>query len=383
MKVATYATESETRGLFDVTVQEFQVFNPGYNELAVPSTTLSIFQVEETPCVIDILLLVSSRDMLRSMRSWTVVESSVEGCISLVDPLPLRPAVPLGDPKCPALCLLDALEATYVATDSKVVHTLDGSNFFDNRHPIKNKFYFQCVLAQSDLFAAGCERFSSQMPQAFYKLLLKDPSKARPGLKAKEYQAMLDEGASDAPILVNLNQVVTYPQASLPSADDDSDVAGDAPLVRAKAVPKAVPKAKMLALADESDNSDVEVESAGAPEIQAAPEVAEDVDIAGDAPANAREFPEFILGQPVRVDTHYAPDGLTVRGRGLWVACNNPGHIKCSRYRSAALDVNVFGPRAAEFYLEAWLSKSHEDRDTHKRFRPTRSQVREVAEAHA
>ena len=379
MKVTTYATELETRGLFDVTVQEFQVLSPGYNELAVPSTTLNIFQVEETPCVIDILCLVPSRDILKSMCSWTVVESSVEGCTSLVDPLRVRPVVALGDPKCPALCLLDALEVTYVATGSKVVHTLGGSNFFDNRNPIKNKFYFQCVLAQSDLFAAGCERFSSQMPQAFYKLLLKDPSKARPGLKAKEYQAMLDEGASVAPVLVNLNQVVAYPQA----LDDDSDIAGDAPLVRAKAVPKAVPKAKMLALADECDNSDVENESEGAPEIQAAPEVAEDGDIAGDAPANAREFPEFILGQCVRVDTHYFADGITVRGRGIWVACNNPGHVKCSRYRSAALDVAVFGPRAAEFYLEAWLRKSHEDRETHRRFRPNRSQVREVAEAHA
>ena len=104
---------------------------------------------------------------------------------------------------------------------------------------------------------------------------------------------MLDEGASDAPILVNLNQVVAYPQASLPSADDDSDVAGDAPLVRAKAVPKAVPKAKMLALADESDNSDVAGDIAGAPEIQAALEVAENENIAGDVP---RDFPEFILG---------------------------------------------------------------------------------------
>ena len=65
------------------------------------------------------------------------------------------------------------------------------------------------MIAQSDLFAAGRERFSSQMQQVFYKLLLKDPSKARPGLKAIEYQATLDEGAGDAPVkilvLVNLN----------------------------------------------------------------------------------------------------------------------------------------------------------------------------------
>ena len=77
MKVTFYATELETRDLFDVTVQEFQVLNPGYNELAMPSTTLDIFQVEETPCVIDVLRLVSSRDMLKSMCSWIAVESSV------------------------------------------------------------------------------------------------------------------------------------------------------------------------------------------------------------------------------------------------------------------------------------------------------------------
>ena len=65
------------------------------------------------------------------------------------------------------------------------------------------------------------------------------------------------------------------------------------------------------------------------------------------------------------------------------LSCNNPGHVKCSRYRSLALDVGVFGPRAAEFYLEAWLRESHEDRDVHRRFRPTRAHVREVADAHA
>ena len=102
MKVATYATDLETRGLFDVTVQEFQILNPGHNELAMPSTTLDIFQVEETPSKIDIVKLVCSRDMLKSMCSWTVAESSIEGCTSLVDPLRLQPRVPLGDPKCPA-----------------------------------------------------------------------------------------------------------------------------------------------------------------------------------------------------------------------------------------------------------------------------------------
>lgn len=381
MKVATYATDLETRGLFDVTVQEFQILNPGHNELAMPSTTLDIFQVEETPSKIDIVKLVCSRDMLKSMCSWTVAESSIEGCTSLVDPLRLQPRVPLGDPKCPALCLLDALAPTYVATSSKVVHTLGGSNFFDDRDPIKNKFYFQCVLAQSDLFAAGCERFSSRMPQAFYKLLLKHPSKARPGLKAKDYQAMLEQGDSVAPVYVNLNKVAAYPQAALPALDDDSDVAGDAPVVRAKAVPKAVPAARLLALADESDadKSDSDI----APEIQADIAVAEDVDIAGDAPANAQEYPDFILGQLVRLDTHYFADGVTVRGRGILVECNNPGHVKCKRYRSLALDVGVFGPRAAEFYLEAWLRESHEDRDVHRLFRPTRAHVREVADAHA
>ena len=151
MKVTTYATELETRGLFDVTVQEFQVLSPGYNELAVPSTTLSIFQIEETPCVIDILCLVPSRDILKSMCSWTVVESSVEGCTSLVDPMRVRPVVALGDPKCPALCLLDALEVTYVATGSKVVHTLGGSIFFDNRNPIKNTTSLQLCCISGNL----------------------------------------------------------------------------------------------------------------------------------------------------------------------------------------------------------------------------------------
>lgn len=81
----------------------------------------------------------------------------------------------------------------YSEESKKLLHSQNGSKVFDARHPIKNKYYFQCVLAQTELFSSGAAAFSSGLPQSFYKLLLKNPRKAKAGLKASEYKTLLDQ----------------------------------------------------------------------------------------------------------------------------------------------------------------------------------------------
>jgi hypothetical protein len=77
--------------------------------------------------------------------------------------------------------------------------------------------------------------------------------------------------------------------------------------------------------------------------------------------------PEFILGVKASVEQH------TSRDRGLRVTC--PCHSNCKAFRSLRQDIDVFGLRAAEFFLETWLS--HADMgDAHNGFRPTRRDIR-------
>ena len=79
----------------------------------------------------------------------------------------------------------------FVAVRKKVTHT-SLTREFDSRVPVKNKFYLQCVLFASELFAAGAANFPSQRPQVFYKLLLRSPSKVRPNMRTDDIKRILD-----------------------------------------------------------------------------------------------------------------------------------------------------------------------------------------------
>ena len=57
-------------------------------------------------------------------------------------------------------------------------------------------------------------------------------------------------------------------------------------------------------------------------------------------------------------------------------------HDNCRTSRSLALDVAVHGPRAAEFFLGAWLRRAPDmPRDKHFGYRPLRAEVRAYAES--
>ena len=99
--------------------------------------------------------------------------------------------------------------------------------------------------------------------------------------------------------------------------------------------------------------------------------------IAGDAvgPVEAGDaavghIPHEIEGMPVRVVAGRHHGGYNYHDR-ISVRCRNPAHANCSRSRSTALQIGTYGPRAAEFYLEAWLLSSDtvsaEQRKSHPR----------------
>lgn len=77
--------------------------------------------------------------------------------------------------------------------------------------------------------------------------------------------------------------------------------------------------------------------------------------------------PFSILGVRVSVEQH------TARDRGLRITC--PYHDNCKSFRSLRQDVDVFGPRSAEFFLCTWLSRADMG-DQHSGFRPSRRDIR-------
>jgi len=349
-KVSTFATELETHGKFDVSVQEYQRWRPGFDEVANPPTELEIFQVEECPSTMDLLKLVNSQSILRATYSWTRVGSDVDGCICLRDGVPISAGCSLGDPKCPAICLISALAGKgFIGQATRIVHTPDIMLCFDNRDPIKNKFYLQCVVAQEDLFARGCESFPSQLTQPFYQYLLKHPSLAKPGLTAKSYKEKLNQDLGLPPVIAALLADVEHPSAPLLVPEEDPDIAGDVPVVAEQGHDIAEQGLETPQPESPSSHTDASDTPGGDDDIAGDIQGGDD-DIAGDEDAAVPEHPEFILGQRVVLEVHKRADG-TIRGKGIRIKCNNEEHgPDCALYRSLLLDVGTFGPRAAEFF---------------------------------
>ena len=60
----------------------------------------------------------------------------------------------------------------------------------------------------------------------------------------------------------------------------------------------------------------------------------------------------------------------------LKVVCNNPLHNNCRKSRSSALQVSVFGPKAALHFLGTWPSLSDMPDAEHRGCAPTVAQIR-------
>ncbi len=223
---------------------------------------------------------------------------------------------------------------------------------------MRKRSYLQCVLALPDLLRAGVESFSSCHTSAYYSLLLGTHKLPLPGLAAKAYKRDLAKSQGDVLSCRLLDRMVPAPAAREPAAvveAIDDEIAGD------------------------EEGPPPALEPARVPERVAVVEVV-GADVAGDCVGEAVakalvEVPRDIMGQAVRRVRGRDSGGWSYRDR-IAISCRNPAHTSCSKSRSLALDLDVFGPTAAVIFLSTWLSLSDTDERIHKKMVPTRAEMR-------
>ena len=92
----------------------------------------------------------------------------------------------------PVLALLDRLRDDGWRSRALCTrHEPCGPLEFDGRKPLSSRAYFQCLLARAEIFREGGLPFPSGLSQAFYKLLLAAPEKARVELTAAQCAELL------------------------------------------------------------------------------------------------------------------------------------------------------------------------------------------------
>ena len=97
------------------------------------------------------------------------------------------------------------------------------------------------------------------------------------------------------------------------------------------------------------------------------------VPVGDGLPAGLEAISYFIEGQKVTRETHILPSG--VEAVGVRVHCCNINHGKCRLFRSIRLGTDRYGPRAAQYYLGAWLRIAFESGDKAGHRKPTSAEV--------
>ena len=151
-----------------------------------------------------------------------------------------KPMIPLTDPSCPTLTLMDALETKYrmVPVQRTVVHVPDGALEYDAREATRMHSYYVVCLNLPKYLPLAANVIPSQEPANFYKLLLRG-CKAKAGEPSTEYAKLLnvDRKKHRRP-----TQPIAGPEPPAPIADGDS---GDEVLAPAPpGLPKPEPKPK-------------------------------------------------------------------------------------------------------------------------------------------
>ena len=129
---------------------------------------------------------------------------------------------------------------------------------------------------------------------------------------------------------------------------------------------------------DDDVVGDPEDEVADAPEIPDAEAAAVHEPVGDGLVADLGvEVPREICGQHVKRVKGRNSGGWSYHDR-IAVICPNVNHASCTKSRSLALDVDVFGVGAARIYLATWIEAADRmDQRAHKAFIPNRAQMRE------
>ena len=298
------------------------------------------------------------RDQASRVRlfRWEEAASDVEGCISMVNPKPVKQQAGLSDKRISVLALVDALLADgHTFVDRQVIHKAgDPARLVDGRRLASKRHYLQCVVAAPDLWRRGETEFPSSRSQRWYLLLLHDQLRGVTKENVQKRLAALGE--------LNELDALSRPVKLARRTSDESEVAGDdgarelASAIVHGAAPAAAAAGPDPAPEPDSSSSSSSEESASSC-------------IAGEA-GEVYEPPPTIGGATVGVEVH-ADTGQ----RGLRMKCSR--HRNCRKFCSLHVDPFGFGSRHAEYFLGAWfqLVVVPDSKEAHQPPRPTRAQV--------
>jgi hypothetical protein len=285
-----------------------------------------------------------------------------------------------------------------------VTHEPGENLVYDSRAPARKRFYYQAVLCREELFKAGVKSFCSTDPSAMLHLMLKLKGPVPLGLTAVEYKRRAAGIQGDVVALAALSfearmsgqsqTVQPKPREAVQRSSEvegnmfsEDDIAGDGPQA-----PGVSTAAEGTADAEASGKVDMDGVCIPAPEggeavqPQMRPELLapSDTEVVGGGGnfADARAAAvDTICGMPVTVKRGRFGGGYAYHHRWV-IQCPNPEHDGCARSRSTQLLQERFGPRAPEFYLGAWASRSDRPAAEHKAYRPSVADMQAYGLAH-
>lgn len=383
---------SKERGACMVSLQPLEIWTCQYRDLTTVSALpaqIELFHVEE-PKRVDLLNVLSvgqDISMLEHIHRWAPCESDVEGCLDLKDPVLLQPTCDVMDPKTSVLSAALALQREGWRGAAHAIDHIDlEEKTMDFRRPTSKLYYFQVLLIIRELFNNGCDCIPSDQPQSYYQVLLKLKRPVPADKGDKYYKAALARGSAvredgDQPVPKRRRMPVVLARVAargVPAAGPDDgaavggpDLAGIAGDDSEHDAAAAVGGPGLADIAGDDDDSEQDAEpSVGAADAAPSP---------ADMPAaEADIMPDDILGVRVKILQPNYEYGYHAR---LVVKCPNPEH-KCSRSRSVQLQTDLYGPRAAEYFLAAWLSVAHDLTESqHRAFVPTADAIAEARDA--
>ena len=308
--------------------------------------------------------------------------SDVYGCIDLTDPHPAVPIMPLTDPLCPILTLVEAVRAEgWRPVGKKVTHSNDARDF-DGRECGGRRRYLQCLLNHAQVVAANC--IVSQQPLAYYDVALRG-QKVIVGLPAKEYTRQLglirDGLAVNALVPIETPPLPLELPALPDGSDDDFDVGGGpaAPESKALVAKRTVAKAKQDRPAALKNKSSSNSSSSSAPPSKHSRSTSRSSNSSSDSSSDSDAFDvgggkrgkvgDWVTLEDVPLQPRMKLDTFKPHGKKLYrrfiLSCQHHPSDTCSKKRNVTIGI----PGEAIAYLIAWhegggscASKKHKDR---------------------
>ena len=341
--------------------------------------------VDELPMSMHVAVGSSER---RNILQWDHVgPSSYDDCIALRGPRPIQPVkTTLLD--LPTLSVLERLEAAgWVGCNGRVVHTLLGAKFFDNRRPVSSRRYYQCLLILDELLGPT-DSFSSGNSQAFYLYLIRFRKLPPAGATAKQLQSELKKSTADDDFDLG-PQLPALPLPARPGAAglDFDELAVDS----VELVPcpdhvhdDAIPDDVSYSPSGAGGSENPDPEPPGPPDAEAEPQPQPQSPQQAEAQEPSESDADELAAGPVEL-VRPAPDEwpLELEGYSLARIAGRRGGgrnaavrlgVTCSccsffKTRSTALNTAELGPRAALWFLGAWLQ--HAGRIDHRDYKPS------------